>query len=157
MEMILPKLTSSPQLELQRHMRLQMFADSESEIGKILSPSDLLQSVRDLEQELDQLSCPPELNLKVARSLGLRIQNEWDLCVIKGIGPQTAKMLKSSGIKTLFDLAKKSDSQIRRLFELGEPQLRHIRPRHWQEQARLAVENKWQNLLQLQSNLGHAA
>jgi predicted flap endonuclease-1-like 5' DNA nuclease len=75
-----------------------------------------------------------------------------DLTIIEGIGPKIAGLLREAGITTFWQLA---GASIGRLDEiLTNARLRRLAdPATWPEQARLASENKMDDLLELQRSL----
>lgn len=73
-----------------------------------------------------------------------------DLKVIEGIGPKTAGVLKSSGIKTYKQLSLAGVEQIKTV--LTENRIR-ANPTTWPEQAKLAAAGKWEALEALQAKL----
>jgi predicted flap endonuclease-1-like 5' DNA nuclease len=73
-----------------------------------------------------------------------------DLKVIEGIGPKTAGVLQSSGVKTYAQLSLASVDQIRVV--LTENRIR-ANPSTWPEQAKLAASSKWEALEALQAKL----
>jgi len=77
---------------------------------------------------------------------------EGDLTVIEGIGPKTAKLLQSTGIKSWADLAAKSPSQLKELLS-AKKSFAHIDPSTWTRQANLAAGNHWTRLANLQDEL----
>ncbi len=75
-----------------------------------------------------------------------------DLKVIEGIGPSIAGLLRESGIRTYHALA---TTPVDRLNEiLTEARLNHLAdPSTWAEQARLAADEQWEALDELQKSL----
>jgi len=77
---------------------------------------------------------------------------EDDLKLIEGIGPKVSQILKEHGIKTFKDLSKKDPEDIKKLLE--SKGIRGIvDPTTWPEQAKLAAEDKWEELKKLQKEL----
>jgi small subunit ribosomal protein S2 len=73
-----------------------------------------------------------------------------DLKVIEGIGPKTAGVLLSSGIRTYAQLASAGAERIKAI--LKENSIR-ANPTTWPEQAKLAAAGKWEALEKLQAKL----
>lgn len=71
-----------------------------------------------------------------------------DLTRIKGIGPKTANVFQQAGITTFRQLAETDIQKITEILE--EANYRLLDPSTWNEQARLAGEEKWEELAQLQ-------
>lgn len=74
-----------------------------------------------------------------------------DLTVVEGIGPKIASILADAGIRTYRQLAEASLERLQSI--LKESNLRLANPETWSEQARLAAENEWDSLKELQSSL----
>lgn len=74
-----------------------------------------------------------------------------DLTIIEGIGPKINNALQIAGITTFEQLAEVEPSQINKILKDGG--FRLADPSSWQEQARLAGEEKWDELKSLQNTL----
>jgi len=74
-----------------------------------------------------------------------------DLTKIEGIGPKTAEALNKAGIKTFADLASSKVGDLRKILEEGN--LSKYDPATWSKQARLARDEKWDELKKLQDEL----
>jgi len=76
-----------------------------------------------------------------------------DLKVVEGIGPKIEQLLKNAGIQTWAELA---ETQLERLYDILAEAGEHYRihdPGTWAEQARLAAEEKWDELKSLKEEL----
>jgi predicted flap endonuclease-1-like 5' DNA nuclease len=73
-----------------------------------------------------------------------------DLKVIEGIGPKTADLLQSSGIKTYAQLSAAGVERIKAMLIKGGIR---ANPATWPEQAKLAAAGKWEALEALQAKL----
>ncbi len=79
---------------------------------------------------------------------------EDDLKIVEGIGPKIEEILKSSGIKTWKDLSESTPEQIRDiLLEVGGERYAFHDPTTWADQAKLAVEGKFEELEEYQDFL----
>lgn len=74
-----------------------------------------------------------------------------DLRKIEGIGPKVSTLLKDSGVKTYDQLAEASVDRLREI--LDEAGLRMMNPATWPEQAKLAAQEKWEELSKLKDQL----
>ncbi len=74
-----------------------------------------------------------------------------DLTKIEGIGPKTAEALNKAGIKTFADLADSKVGDLRDILEGAN--LSKYDPKTWSKQARLARDEKWDELKKLQDEL----
>ncbi len=77
-----------------------------------------------------------------------------NLQIIEGIGPAMEKVLHENGIKTWADLAQTSPDQLRSILEKYGAKYKIIDPTTWPQQAALAAEGKWDELIALQKSLG---
>ncbi|PID83127.1 hypothetical protein CSB11_02930 [Candidatus Campbellbacteria bacterium] len=75
-----------------------------------------------------------------------------DLTKIEGIGPKTAEALATKGIVTFKDLAETSVEDLKALL-LEDSTLSKFDPKTWPEQAKLAFEEKWDELEKWQDEL----
>ena len=78
---------------------------------------------------------------------------EDNLQVIEGIGPKMNQFLRGHGIMTWSDLAAKSPAEIKALLDKEGNKYRIIDPATWPEQAALARDGKWEELISLQKKL----
>lgn len=74
-----------------------------------------------------------------------------DLTIIEGIGPKVNKILNESGIMSFADLAKTDPLLLRSI--LAKARLQYLDPGTWPQQARLASEDKFEELKELQIQL----
>jgi len=78
---------------------------------------------------------------------------EDNLQVVEGIGPKLNKFLNNHGIVTWADLASKSSKEIKSLLDKEGNKYRIIDPTTWPEQAALARDGMWEELIILQKKL----
>lgn len=76
-----------------------------------------------------------------------------NLQVIEGIGPKMEQILKDNSINTHGELAATSASKIREILDSFGGKYRIIDPTTWPDQAKLAHEGKWDELITLQKQL----
>lgn len=76
-----------------------------------------------------------------------------DLRLIEGIGPKLEKLLLAANITTFKKLAGASKKKLREIVAGAGPRYKSCDPSSWQEQARLAGEEKWSDLERLQLEL----
>jgi predicted flap endonuclease-1-like 5' DNA nuclease len=74
-----------------------------------------------------------------------------DLTRIKGIGPKYAAVLQRAGVMTYSHLARLDSSQI--MIILKDAGVPFSDPSTWPEQARLAAEDDWRGLAELQKDI----
>ncbi len=80
-------------------------------------------------------------------------QND-NLQIVEGIGAKIEQVLKSAGITTWAQLAAAKPSDLSKILEDAGPNYRIHDPTTWPQQAKLANENKWQELVNFQKTLG---
>ena len=73
-----------------------------------------------------------------------------DLKIIEGIGPKIESILKQAKINTWKDLAKTKVNRLQHVLETANTRYRVHNPTSWPEQARLADEQRWKELVNLQ-------
>ncbi len=76
-----------------------------------------------------------------------------NLEVIEGIGPKTQTLLNDNGIITWAQLADKSPEELQVILEKGGKSYKMHDPKSWPKQARLADDNKWEDLVKYQKFL----
>lgn len=76
-----------------------------------------------------------------------------DLQKIEGIGPKIASILNAHGIHTFGDLAEAAVEELQKCLAEAGPRYRLANPETWPTQARLAAEDKWEALNELQDRL----
>lgn len=75
-----------------------------------------------------------------------------NLQIVEGIGPKVEVVLENAGIQTWGDLAAKSPDELRAI--LAAAGLSMMNPDTWPQQAQLANEGKWDELIEYQRFLG---
>ena len=76
-----------------------------------------------------------------------------NLQIIEGIGPKMEEILKDNHINTWKVLADNTPDSLRALLDNQEGNYKIIDPTTWSDQAQLAVDGKWEELIQMQKNL----
>lgn len=76
------------------------------------------------------------------------------LQIIEGIGPKIEKALKDQGINTWADIAAKNGDELSQLLVDTNPNFRIHDASSWPQQAKLAQQGKWDQLIVLQKGLG---
>lgn len=74
-----------------------------------------------------------------------------NLQIVEGIGPKVEKLLKKNGISTLALLAATTPDTLKQI--LADNKLQMMNPDSWPKQAKLASEDKWGELIELQKFL----
>ena len=76
-----------------------------------------------------------------------------DLKIIEGIGPKIEGLLNDDRILTFADLAKTPVGHLRDVLRRAGDRYRMHNPKTWPDQARLAAEDRWDELDELQVTL----
>lgn len=77
-----------------------------------------------------------------------------DLRLIEGIDPSIEKVLRSAGIHTFADLASKTPAQLRAIMTDAGPEYEGLDTSSWVQQAKMADEGQWGDLILLQKAIG---
>jgi len=93
------------------------------------------------------------IDLAAAKAAGITIKSADDLTVIEGIGPKINTLFKESGLKTFAQVAAATVPQMRAILDKGGARYRIANPSTWAKQAKLAANNKWNELKKLQDEL----
>lgn len=78
---------------------------------------------------------------------------ENDLKIVEGIGPKIEGLFHNFGIKTWKGLAEASIEKCQEVLNSGGERYRIHKPTTWPEQAKMAYEGKWKELLKWQDEL----
>lgn len=76
-----------------------------------------------------------------------------NLQIIEGVGPKIEQLLKNAGYTTWAALAVADYEDIKKVLDDAGPRYRIHDPRSWPEQAKLAAEGKWDDLIHYQKFL----
>lgn len=80
--------------------------------------------------------------------------NRNNLQILEGIGPKLESVLKENGIKNWADLSIRSYGELRAILDKYGGRYAIVDPTSWPKQASLAKREKWDKLIQLQSEGG---
>lgn len=144
---------SSNQTDLVKYkLTLDKNMDLESQLAKLKQEK----TAAEWNQHLANKVTPPQPEVPPA-TMPIAVKNEEvdqsDLKKIEGIGPKIQELLNAGGIVTFSDLADKTSDQIRDLLLAEGPQYKVHDPGTWPEQASMARDNKWTELLEWQARL----
>jgi large subunit ribosomal protein L27 len=76
-----------------------------------------------------------------------------DLKLVEGIGAKIEELLHAGGIVSFNDLANAELSKIQEILDAAGPKYNIHDPGTWSQQAKLAADGKWDDLLELQDKL----
>lgn len=83
---------------------------------------------------------------------GKKIKQD-DLTIVEGIGPKIQELFHNHSVKTWKALSECSIGKCQEVLDSGGSRYRIHNPKTWPDQAKLAYEGKWQELLDLQDRL----
>ncbi|MEZ4907722.1 MAG: helix-hairpin-helix domain-containing protein [Saprospiraceae bacterium] len=92
----------------------------------------------------------PQTNIKANKFAALKEDN---LQVVEGIGPKMNDLLNNNGIVTWANLASKDATYLRTMLDKEGNKYSMIDPSTWAEQAALARDGKWDELIAMQKTL----
>jgi len=127
-------------------------------------------TIRDLETKLDKLTMERDAALQELQSLKAHMTSAQeskpdektsespadrvdDLKKIEGIGPKIEAVLNRAGIKSFAALANTSAEKIREILLAAGSRFRLADPTTWPRQAKMASENRWEELQDYQDAL----
>ena len=89
---------------------------------------------------------------KVALSSGKKIKVD-DLTAVEGIGPKISELLTAGGVGTWAQLADADPAKLKQILTDAGKRYQMHNPNSWPKQARLAADQKWVELEELQDYL----
>lgn len=98
---------------------------------------------------------PDQVYRVMSDAFGRKIEQD-DLRLVEGIGPKIQEHLKKNGMRTWADVASAKPEELKQLLVQAGDHYRSHDPSHWPEQARMMVENRWEELRKYQRKLSHA-
>jgi predicted flap endonuclease-1-like 5' DNA nuclease len=109
--------------------------------------------------QLQEASRAQELALQLVAAQAAVPPEPQDLTRIEGIGPAISRVLGEAGIVNYAQLADATVGRLREVLDAAGPRFRIAQPTSWPQQARLAAEERWDELQALQDSLtaGRAA
>lgn len=124
----------------------QKYLDLESKYNSLLNSNAAYKPINSIPENLN-------LGLSAGSSIYDRLESS-NLQIIEGIGPKMEELLHQSGINTWKDLAGKTPHELRLLLDQTDGnRYKIIDPSTWSDQAQLAVNGKFQELIALQKTL----
>ncbi len=120
---------------------------------KAVAPSVVQRVVADVAPEKRTFVTPPTPQASPKVSAYSQIKDD-ELQIIEGIGEKMSAVLKDNGIRTFAELAAKSPDELRALLDKVDPvRYRIIDPTSWPQQATMANQKRWAELIILQKQL----
>ncbi|MEL7162603.1 MAG: 50S ribosomal protein L27 [Bacteroidota bacterium] len=95
---------------------------------------------------------PKKASAKIELPNGKKIKQD-DLKVVEGIGPKIEGLLHDIDIKTWRELADAPVEKVQEMLDAAGPRYRIHNPATWSQQAGLAADAKWEELVKLQDEL----
>ncbi len=94
-----------------------------------------------------------KIDLAAAKAAGFKIKGVNDLTIIEGVGPKINALFNDAGLKTFIQVSGTTVKQMRTILDNGGARFRIANPSTWAKQAKLAANNKWDQLKKLQDEL----
>lgn len=104
-------------------------------------------------EQADVATRAQDLALKLAAAEAAMPPEPQDLTLIEGIGPAVSRVLNEAGIFNFAQLAGTAADRLREILDAAGPRFRIAQPASWPQQARLAAEERWDALQELQDSL----
>ena len=76
-----------------------------------------------------------------------------DLTKVEGIGPKAAEALVNAGLESFAKLAKAKPEKIKDILTEASSRMAHLDPTSWPKQAKMAADDKWDELKEWQENV----
>ncbi len=89
---------------------------------------------------------------KIELPSGKKIKKD-DLKMVEGIGPKIEGLLQEGGINTWEELANAPEEKVQAILDAAGPRYRMHNPKTWAKQAKMAHEEKWEELEAFQDRL----
>jgi predicted flap endonuclease-1-like 5' DNA nuclease len=93
------------------------------------------------------------IDVAAAAAVGISVKNENDIIIIEGIGPKIKELFNQNGITTFAQIARMSVPEMSAILDKGGARFKLANPGSWAAQAKLASENRWEELKKLQDSL----
>lgn len=123
------------------------FHDLETKYNNLLNSSDKIPLLHTV-PEITKMGIAPQLLSPYDRI------KEDNLQIIEGIGPKMEEVLQNAGVQTWKELASKTPVDLRNLLDQADAsKYKIIDPSTWSDQAQLAVNGKWEELIVMQKTL----
>jgi predicted flap endonuclease-1-like 5' DNA nuclease len=123
------------------------YQDLESKYNNLLSSVNKIPSLHTI-PEATKMGIAPQTLSPYDRLSSDNLQ------IIEGIGPKMDEVLKSAGINSWKELAGKTSSQLRTTLDnVDAAKFKIIDPSTWSDQAQLAANGRWEELIALQKTL----
>jgi len=122
--------------------RLKVIEEESFKAKKVLTPVKKVNAIPAVRANYEHVS----------KLLGRQV-TENDLTLIVGIGPKTATLLQSKGIKTWDALSKASADKLRKILADAGGIYKSLDSTHWPKQAIMAAKSEWRKLRVFQETL----
>lgn len=116
-----------------------------------------IQPVEDKVEAIEQVAVPASpkkepVAKKASPSKAKKVKPD-DLKIIEGVGPKLESILKEAGIINLKVVSESDAGKLREILESAGNRYKMFNPETWPNQAKLAVEEKWDELKEYQDRL----
>ena len=132
----------------------------EERVAKVTKPKVAPKPIQPVEEKveaIEQVSVPaPPKEKSVAKkassSKAKKVKPD-NLKIIEGVGPKLESILKEAGITDLKVVSESDPAKLREILEAAGNRYKMFNPETWPNQAKLAVEEKWDELKEYQDRL----
>jgi len=125
----------------------ERYQDLELKYNHLLSSADQIPSIHSI-PEMTKMGIAPQMLSPYDKLTSDNLQ------IIEGIGPKMDEVLKAAGINSWRELAGKTSAQLRTTLDNADAvKYKIIDPSTWSDQAQLAENGRWEELIALQKTL----
>ena len=143
------QLVAQLRSDLERHKKNQANFSQPAEVARTVAPKEEKTPIEKPVEPTPKKKTPKPTPPPVSNGNS----DGDDLKKIEGVGPKIEQLLNDGGIKSYADLINAGSDQIKEILVAAGPQYKVHDPSTWGNQAKLASEEKWDELLQMQTEL----
>ncbi len=156
------KLQTQDQLINQLRAELDLSKKREADFNASLSAAKVIaqekasstkKEANDGKAIITKSSAPKEKSKAKTKAKIIKSGNGDDLKKIEGVGPKIEQLLNADGINTYNHVINSGPDKIKEILLKAGPQYKVHDPSTWGEQAKLALEEKWDQLHEMQAQL----
>lgn len=136
-------------LETKNKALLTDISTKDSELGKLTSSLAAATALAAKQSEAKEIEKPKA----ATRPSPFAKLKEDNLQIIEGIGPKMESVLHDANINSWSKLGTLSSDEVRSILDSHGDKYKIIDPTTWPQQAKLAADGKWEELIQLQKEL----
>ena len=127
-------------------------APKEETVEKIAPKAEVKKEAKAAESKAPKAEVKKEIKAAKSGDLPKGIKQD-DLKIIEGVGPKLASIMNNGGIKTWSDLANAKVEEVKAILAEAGNRYKAFDPTTWPNQAKFAMEGKWDELKAYQDRL----